>query len=101
MPLLAKAQRIVVVDFEDWGVSDPSTQDLHRTLECNGLPVETKSLPNPHGHAGAAIQSAAVALGCDLLVRGVYTQSRLRQFIFGGATRHILAQMTVPVLIAH
>lgn len=26
MPLLAKAQRIVVIDFEDWGVSGPSTR---------------------------------------------------------------------------
>jgi nucleotide-binding universal stress UspA family protein len=101
MPLLARAQRIVVVDFEDWGVSGPSTQDLGRTLARNGLPVETRSLPNPHGHAGDAILSAAVSLGCDLLVKGAYTQSRLRQFIFGGATSHILSNTTVPVLMGH
>jgi nucleotide-binding universal stress UspA family protein len=101
MPLLAKAQRIVVVDFEDWGVSGPSTQDLSRTLTRNGLPVETQTVPNPHGHAGEAILSAAVSLGCDLLVKGAYTQSRLRQFIFGGATSHIMSNTTVPVLMAH
>ncbi len=101
MPLLAKAQRIVVVDFEDWGVSGPSTQDLSRTLMRNELLVETRSLPNLHGHAGEAILSAAVSLGCDLLVKGAYTQSRLRQFIFGGATSHIMSNTTVPVLMAH
>src|SRR5829696_6053842 len=101
MPLLTKAQRIVVVDFEDWGVSGPSTQDLSRTLTRNGLPVETRTVPNPHGHAGEAILTAAVSLGCDLLVKGAYTQSRLRQFIFGGATSHILANTTIPVLMAH
>jgi nucleotide-binding universal stress UspA family protein len=101
MPLLARAQRVMVVDFEDWGVSGPSVQDLSRTLTRNGLPVETRSLPNPRGHAGEAILSAAVSLGCDLLVKGAYTQSRLRQFIFGGATSHILLNTTVPVLIAH
>jgi nucleotide-binding universal stress UspA family protein len=101
MPLLAKAQRIVVVDFEDWGVSGPSTQDLSRTLRRNGLPVETRSLPNPHGQAGEAILLAATSLGCDLLIKGAYTQSRLRQFIFGGATSHILAHTTMPVLMAH
>jgi len=101
MPLLAKAQRVIVTDFEDWGVSGPSTQDLSRTLKRNGLVVETRSLPNPQGHAGDAILSAAVSLGCDLLIKGAYTQSRLRQFIFGGATSHILSQTTVPVLMAH
>jgi nucleotide-binding universal stress UspA family protein len=101
MPLLARAQRVVVVDFEDWGVSGPSAQDLSRTLTRNGLSVETRSLPNPHGHAGEAILSATVSLGGDLLVKGAYTQSRLRQFIFGGATSHILLNTTVPVLMAH
>jgi nucleotide-binding universal stress UspA family protein len=101
MPLLAKAQRIVVIDFEDWGVSGPSPQDLSHTLARNGLPVETRTVPNPHGHAGEAILSAAVSLGCDLLVKGAYTQSRLRQFIFGGATSHILSNTTIPVLMAH
>jgi nucleotide-binding universal stress UspA family protein len=101
MPLLAKAQRIVVIDFEDWGVSGPSSQDLSHTLTHNGLPVETRTVPNPHRHAGEAILSAAVSLGCDLLVKGAYTQSRLRQFIFGGATSQILSNTTIPVLMAH
>jgi nucleotide-binding universal stress UspA family protein len=101
MPLLAEAQRILVIDFDDWGVSGPSTQDLSHTLARNGLPVETRTIPNPHGHAGEAILSAAVSLGCDLLVKGAYTQSRLRQFIFGGATSHILSNTTIPVLMAH
>jgi nucleotide-binding universal stress UspA family protein len=30
-----------------------------------------------------------------------YTQSRLRQMIFGGMTRHILASAQLPVLMAH
>jgi nucleotide-binding universal stress UspA family protein len=101
MPLLAKAQRIIITDFEDWGVSGPSAQDLSDTLRRDGLPVETRTVPNPHGHAGEAILAAAAALGCDLLVKGAYTQSRLRQFIFGGATSHILSHTTVPVLMAH
>ena len=101
MPLLARAHRIIVTDFEDWGVSGPSPQELSHTLKRNGLPVEIRTVPNPHGHAGEAILSAATSLGCDLLVKGAYTQSRLRQFIFGGATSHILSNTTVPVLMAH
>jgi nucleotide-binding universal stress UspA family protein len=100
-PQLTRAQRIVVVDFEDWGVPGPSPQDLSRTLMRNELLVETRFLPNLHGQAGEALLSAAVSLGCDLLVKGTYTQSRLRQFIFGAATSHILSNTAVPVLMAH
>src|SRR5918995_1371979 len=101
MPLLAKAQRIVVTELEGWGVTGPSAYELSHTLKRNGLRVETRIIPNPHEHAGEAILSAAASLGCDLLVKGAYTQSRLRQFIFGGATSHILSNTTVPVLMAH
>jgi nucleotide-binding universal stress UspA family protein len=40
-------------------------------------------------------------MGCDLLLKGAYTQSRLRQMVFGGATSHILANAPLPVLMAH
>ena len=43
----------------------------------------------------------AAEVGADLIVKGGYTQSRLRQMIFGGATSHILAQADVPVFMAH
>jgi nucleotide-binding universal stress UspA family protein len=50
---------------------------------------------------GEAILAAAQSLDCDLLIKGAYTQSRLRQTIFGGATQHIMAKATMPVLLAN
>jgi nucleotide-binding universal stress UspA family protein len=41
------------------------------------------------------------AAGADLVVKGAYTQSRLRQMIFGGATSHFLARAECPVLMAN
>jgi len=32
---------------------------------------------------------------------GAYGQSRFRQFVFGGVTRHILQNMKLPVLFSH
>jgi nucleotide-binding universal stress UspA family protein len=52
-------------------------------------------------NTGEAILAAAQSIGCDLLIKGAYTQSRLRQLIFGGATSHILAHANLPVLMAH
>ena len=50
---------------------------------------------------GQVFIDEARAIGADLMVKGAYTQSRLRQMVFGGATRHILASATLPVLMAH
>ena len=50
---------------------------------------------------GETILATATSLQSDLLIKGAYTQSRLRQMIFGGATSHILAAAALPVFMAH
>ena len=39
--------------------------------------------------------------GSNLIVMGGYGHSRMREFVLGGATRHILHNMTIPVLMSH
>jgi nucleotide-binding universal stress UspA family protein len=50
---------------------------------------------------GEAVLRYTADLGADLLLKGAYTNSRLRQMIFGGVTRHILQEATIPVLMSH
>lgn len=50
---------------------------------------------------GAALLCVAAELGCDLLVMGGYGHRRARETLLGGATRTVLTEMTLPVLIAH
>jgi nucleotide-binding universal stress UspA family protein len=101
MPLLEKAGRIVVLELEDWGVPGPSAVELVRALGRRGVQAESLTVPDPNNRPGETILSEADALGCDLLVKGAYTQSRLRQMFFGGATSHILSNTSIPVLMAH
>jgi nucleotide-binding universal stress UspA family protein len=37
----------------------------------------------------------------DLLVMGAYGHTRLRELVFGGVSRHVLAHAPVPVLLSH
>ncbi|MDF2813294.1 MAG: universal stress protein [Microvirga sp.] len=101
MPLLAKARRVVVLELENWGVPGPSASELVRSLAMHGVPAEALMGSDASNKPGEAILGEAASLGCDLLVKGAYTQSRLRQMFFGGATSHILGNTTVPVLLAH
>jgi hypothetical protein len=49
---------------------------------------------------GESFLKEATAAGADLLLKGAYTQSRIRQMIFGGGTRHIIMEAQLPVLMA-
>ena len=62
----------------------------------------TTQVVDPQGkHVGHALLEEATKQNCDLLVMGAYGHSRLREMILGGATREVLAQSTIPVLMAH
>jgi len=101
MPLLRRATKVTVLTVEGATVPGPTGAQMARALTLNGIPAEAATLKAERRSAGEVILSRARDLGCDLLVKGAYTQSRLRQMIFGGTTRHILANATLPVLMAH
>jgi nucleotide-binding universal stress UspA family protein len=102
MPLLRKAERITVLHVEGGAaVPGPSAAQATHYLQRNGLKAAPMTVGLEGRTTGEAILAAAQSLDCDLLIKGAYTQSRLRQMIFGGATRHILAHATLPVLMAN
>jgi nucleotide-binding universal stress UspA family protein len=51
--------------------------------------------------AGLELLNQVTDCGATLLVMGGYGHRRLREFVFGGATRDVLRHMTVPVLMSH
>jgi nucleotide-binding universal stress UspA family protein len=102
MPLLQKADRITVLTvIGGTGVAGPSAEQLIRYLRRNGIVAEAKRVELDSRSTGEAILATAQSLGCDLLIKGAYTQSRLRQWIFGGATQHVLENAALPVLLAN
>jgi nucleotide-binding universal stress UspA family protein len=102
MPLLQKADRITVLTvIGGTGVPGPSAEQLIRYLHRNGIIAKPMRVELDGRNTGEAILSTAQSLGCDLLIKGAYTQSRLRQWIFGGATQHVLGNAALPVLLAN
>jgi nucleotide-binding universal stress UspA family protein len=102
MPLLRLAERITICTVEGATVAGPSGEQMARSLKMNGINAEPITLKQAgKRNAGEILLAKADELGCDLIVKGAYTQSRLRQMIFGGTTRHILANAKLPVLMAH
>jgi nucleotide-binding universal stress UspA family protein len=101
MPFLLKASRVTVIAIDGVGVSGPSVAEVALQLQRNGVAADHKDCPNVGRKPGRAFLEEAASLGADLLVKGAYTQSRVRQMIFGGATDHILSNAELPVLMSH
>ncbi|MGV7029776.1 universal stress protein [Methylobacterium symbioticum] len=101
MPFLRSAKRTLVLSVEGGTVPGPSAEDLARALACEGIAAEFKAMPAGRRTPGETYLTEAKEFGCDLLIKGAYTQSRLRQMIFGGPTSHLLTHADLPVLMAH
>ena len=102
MPILKLASRVVVLTVEGGAaVPGPTDQQLCRYLQLNGVPARRLTVSLDGRLTGEAVLAHATALGCDLLIKGAYTQGRLRQLVFGGTTRYILNNATLPVFMAH
>ncbi len=102
LPILKRAGRVVVLTVEGGAaVPGPTGQQLCRYLQLNEVPARPLTVGLDGRLTGEVILAHAKALGCDLLIKGAYTQSRLRQMIFGGTTRYILSNAELPVLMAH
>ena len=101
MPYLALASKVEVLAVDGAMQPGPSGEDLAAALRRRGIGATFRMLSAPNNLAGEKFLAEATAVGCDLLVKGAYTQSRLRQMIFGGATRHIIMEANIPVILAH
>lgn len=103
LPLLQQAQEVHVMSIEGAIVPGPGAAEVARYLGYHGISAKARHIETPYAHAqaGEVFLAEAGKLGCDLMFKGAYTQSRLRQMIFGGATRHIINSATLPVLMAH
>ncbi len=101
MPLLHKAAKVTILTVEGATVPGPTGEQLAGNLRIHGIDATPVTIQPREQSAGEAILAYAAANGCDLVVKGAYTQSRLRQMIFGGATRHLLTASTLPIFMAH
>jgi nucleotide-binding universal stress UspA family protein len=100
MPLLTHARSVTVLSIENWGVPGPAGEELADYLTRAGVAATARSVALKGRSAGERILDECARTGADLLIKGAYTQSRLRQMIFGGATRHVLTHAQLPVVLA-
>ena len=100
-PLFSAVKRILIVTVaEQEGLSDQEGARLMTSLRWHGLDVSTRHL-QPDRRVAAETLLAAAREHSALVVMGAYGHSRLREWMFGGFTEHVLRGADVPVLMMH
>jgi nucleotide-binding universal stress UspA family protein len=104
LPLLQQARDVKVLWVDPRSEGEPhrdfAATDLCTALARHGVAYEAVEVASD-GNVGRTLISRAVEHRADLMVMGCYGHSRLSEFVFGGATRHVLRHMTIPVLMSH
>ena len=105
LPLLQRAKEVKVVwvnpQSEQDVAQDIPAADICAALARHNVKCQATEQLQPRTGVGETLLACAKEMDADLLVMGCYGHTRLREFVFGGASRHVLAQMSVPVLMSH
>lgn len=103
LPLLTRAEavEVLVADHERHPRhgQEPGA-DIARHLVRHGARVEVRRVSSGGQDIGGLLLSQAGSFRADLLVMGAYGHSQVREWVFGGVTRTVLYQATIPVLMS-
>lgn len=98
---LAKSVRVVTITQEKTIDTRRSGTELAKHLACHGIEVVLEEEEAAGRTIGQALEGYVTTHEIDLLVMGAYGHSRMRDFILGGATKSIVADPPLPVLLSH
>jgi len=101
LPFLKRAQSVTIAASPSSVTEQPTSEGLRDYLAHHNITADQVVTKDSVGAAGETLLSIAAERGCDFLVTGGYSHTRLRQSILGGVTSHLLKHADVPVLMAH
>ena len=102
MPLLQQARKVIVFGVDRDDRTHIPGADVSAHLAHHGVRAEARHTRTTFGiRTGDTLLSEIGDCGIGLLVLGGYGHRRWRERLFGGVTRDVLRETTVPVLMAH
>ena len=102
LPLLRHAAMVQVLDGERDDLSELAATRLPLLdwLARHGVHAHYRQIADNGHEAGKHLLDEARAMQADLLVMGAWGRSRFSELVLGGATRHVLENAHLPVLLS-
>ncbi|MCW6512135.1 universal stress protein [Lichenifustis flavocetrariae] len=101
LDLLHAADRVSIITADRSGSAAETPGDLANYLMWHGIRAHPLSAVSESNSVPEAILAGASKGEATMLLMGAYTHSRIRQFLLGGVTRHVLENSEIPVLMEH
>ena len=102
LPILREATAVDVLTITEEKPLDrlPSGQELVQHLKAHDISARYDEVHFSGKPVGEQLMDEALRRGAGLLVMGAYGHSRVRQIVFGGATRTVLENLRLPILLS-
>ncbi len=103
LPVLKRVEdvRVMTAVGEKASATAGQAGDLVRHLRTHGISAVPDEIDGRHRSIGASFAAYLEEVSPELLVMGAYGSSRIKEFVLGGATEHILNNCSTPVLLSH
>ena len=101
LPILKKADNVTILTVEKVISDGPTGEQVVELLSSHGIKAKAVTLSGEEKKIGEIILEYSQSVNADLIVKGAYTQSRLREIIFGGATRHLMLYSEIPIYLVN
>ena len=101
LPILKKAKKVTILTVEKVITHGPSGQEVSDMLKTHGVTAEVVTMQSEQKMIGNTILDFAKSNNIDLIIKGAYTQSRLREIIFGGVTKHLMLHSDIPIFLVN
>ncbi len=105
LPLLSTAHSVKILIVDAAVTADRHGEEAGANiaghLARHGAKVEIEQLSSNGTPVAQTILNAAAHHRADLIVMGAHSHSRSRQLLFGGVTRAILKETSVPAMMSH
>lgn len=102
MPFIARARKVTVCSGEIRLPLRPGSRippiSIADHLRQHVAEVAEEKIERTPAQVGEHLLKRANELGCGMIVMGAYGRSWFSEYLLGGATRHMLKNMTVPIL---
>lgn len=101
IPLMMGGEKALVMAVNPAGAKPLDGHGLCDHLSCHGIMADRELLEVKDIGVADYVLSHCTDMGADLLVMGAFGHLGFPHMLRGGATKEILAHLTVPVLLSH